>query len=142
MATVEDLIAVGYPPRWAGIAGADWQDWSPSYGASGSLTWTSVSTSQARYIEVGKLIIFLIDATGTLGGSASTDLTFSLPVTAASSTGNPAIGGGYVGSPSAVCGFCYLNASVVTGSCRRYDSSNYATSGNGTISIIGAYEAA
>lgn len=66
--------------------------WNPTYGASGSMTWTSISTNYAKYLRRGNIVYFTINATGTIGGTASSDLTFSLPVDFAStSIAGPAI---------------------------------------------------
>lgn len=56
-----------------------WSDWTPTYGAGGSMTFTSVTTHLAKYSDLGSLLIWQISATGTTGGTAHTDLTFTLP---------------------------------------------------------------
>ncbi len=69
--------------RWSGSAWVDYlpgtENWTPSYGAAGSMTYTSVTTDYAKYFKFGKWIIFRIKATGTTGGTASNYVTFSLP---------------------------------------------------------------
>lgn len=140
MATIADLRAIGIPSRDAGILGADWQDWTPSYSGEGSLSWAGV-TAVARYIQIGKLVIFQVDATGTTTGSDDNGLEFTLPVTASSATGNPAIGAGYVTSTTTVQGFALLSSTTL-GVARRYDSGNFGIGSGRQLSIIGAYEAA
>ena len=61
---------------------AEWQDWTPTYSASGSMTFTSVSTYEARYRVVGNKVEFFIHGEGTTGGTASNYLRFSLPINA------------------------------------------------------------
>ena len=59
-----------------------WTSWTPTFGASGSMTYTSV-TATAKYMIVEGTTYFWIDADGITGGTASTQLRFTLPVTSA-----------------------------------------------------------
>ena len=63
--------------------GLTFSTWTPTLSASGSMTYTSTSINKAIYIQVGKLVFFNVSITGTVGGSVSTALKFTLPVTAA-----------------------------------------------------------
>ena len=65
------------------LASDAWTAYTPTYTASGSMTYTSVTTNIARYIKIGRITFFELDASGTTGGTASTKLIASLPVTAA-----------------------------------------------------------
>lgn len=60
-----------------------WLSWLPTYTASGSLTYTSVSET-ADYQVVGRNCSVNIVATGTTGGTASTTIIATLPLSAAS----------------------------------------------------------
>jgi hypothetical protein len=65
-------------------------DWTPVYGGTGSLTYTSVTTAQAKYqMNSGKILVIL-DATGTTGGTTSHSVTSTLPFTV---VGEQPIGG-------------------------------------------------
>ncbi len=56
-----------------------WFDAStPTYSASGSLTYTSVSTQKNKFMIQGKTFFFEIASSGTTGGTASTDIIQSL----------------------------------------------------------------
>lgn len=57
--------------------------WQPTYSASGSMTFTSVTTTTANYRIVGKRLICLLDITGTTGGSAGYEIRATLPITMA-----------------------------------------------------------
>lgn len=57
--------------------------WSPTLGASGSMTFTSTTVHEAKYGRDGRMIEFVIDVEGTIGGTPSYILTFTLPVEAA-----------------------------------------------------------
>jgi len=70
----------------AGASWTAWATWSPSYSASGSMTFTSVTTHIARYCQIEKIVYFQIRAIGTTGGTASNSLFFSLPSTPAITT--------------------------------------------------------
>lgn len=57
--------------------------WTPTYSASGSMTFTSVTTHYATYTrnKDNTSIYVEIKATGTLGGTVSTQIKFTPPVT-------------------------------------------------------------
>lgn len=66
------------------IVDGEWTTWTPTYSATGSMTWTSHVTNYARYkrTNLNTEIAVEISVRGTLGGSASYALAFSLPVNA------------------------------------------------------------
>lgn len=57
--------------------------WTPTYSAKGSMTFTSVTTHYANYTrnKDNTSIYVEIKATGTLGGTASTEIKFTPPIT-------------------------------------------------------------
>lgn len=57
--------------------------WQPSYSASGSMTWTSVTTRQADYQIIGKLVTIYCSFIGTTGGTTNSQLFFTVPFTSA-----------------------------------------------------------
>lgn len=68
-----------------------WNDWSPSFGAEGGMNYTA-SANMARYVRIGDTVTIFISATGTISGTPSTNLTYTLPFPAASaptSTSSP-----------------------------------------------------
>ena len=58
----------------------DWFNWAPTYGASGSMTYTQVTTNVAKFKIIGKCCYVEFGARGTTGGTASTDITVTPPV--------------------------------------------------------------
>jgi len=89
--------------------------WTPSWTCSGSMTISSVSLSYARYWRVGPVVHCQVRATFTLGGTASSDIYFTLPVTAQSTVA----AGGFVGPA-----YLYGLYSDAAGLVMYYDSSN------------------
>lgn len=57
-------------------------NWTPTYSASDSLTWTNVETDVARFSITGRTVHVRLSATGTSGGTASNYLYATTPVTA------------------------------------------------------------
>lgn len=75
---IEGIFVAGYPLVYT--------TWVPTYGGGGSMTYTSVSTTYARYWFAGKHCHCTVYVSGTTGGSASSYITMTLPATAASLT--------------------------------------------------------
>jgi len=66
-----------------------WLSATPTYSAGASMTYTSVTTNYCKYKLIGNVVIFKFKSTGTTGGSASTTIRFTVPVTiAANGVGN------------------------------------------------------
>jgi hypothetical protein len=119
-----------------------WQDWTPSYSASGSMTFTSVTTYFARYKQFGKFVAFMIRATGTTGGSASTVLYATAPVTPAED--NIIASGGVRDSSSGSSageGMCFVRTSTGL-QFNKVDVSNWGIGSGRIIHGAGVYEAA
>ena len=72
---IEGIFVSGHP--------AAWSTWTPTMGATGSMTFTGTSIGFAKYIQVGDLAFVSMRVDGTIGGSMSTGLTATLPFTAA-----------------------------------------------------------
>lgn len=77
-----------------------WLNWQPTYSASGSMTWTSVTTNLATYRIMVNKVEFIHRATGTTGGTASSALKSTMPFSSAE------FGGSGIHSP-----FCQENGS-------------------------------
>lgn len=69
--------------------------WSPTWGATGSMTFTSVTTHWANYFRVDDWVFYEVGAQGTTGGTASTAITFTLPATPSNSGVPPYVGSGW-----------------------------------------------
>ena len=124
----------------AGELGREWTSWTPTFSASNPMTWTSVTVSEAKYLQIGKTVFFRIRAGGTTGGTASNQLQFTLPTNQTSSE-SISIASGFVGDGSSSAAFSvYVNASTI--GIRKYDSSNYGLGTSRLIGVSGFYEAA
>lgn len=119
-----------------------WMNWSPTYSASGSMTFTSVTTNVAVYKISGRDVRIHIRATGTTGGTASTDLRATLPFEAEYSSSQPPLSA-FAVDGTAVSGFAFVSAStpdlVV---CRKYDTSNYGLGSGRVMNVNGVYQIA
>lgn len=116
----------------------DLVDFTPSYGASGSMTYTSITTSIAQYAVQGNVCIGFVDASGTVGGTPSNNLYFVEPVGASSAQQNAAqgVGGGYMQNEAA---FCFINSTGLQSA--NYDNTNL-TAGTANLSVTFRYEIA
>lgn len=124
--------------------GATLTSWTPTYSASGSMTYTSVTTQFGKYLKIGKGVYFQLWAAGTTGGTASNALIATLPFTAVglASSGN---GGGcwvYDGGANNVAGLWTMATTGLSISVSKYDGSNFALAANKQFSVNGWYEAA
>lgn len=89
--------------------GSGWQTWTPTITASGSMTVSSVTVQGAIYLRVGPIVYFTLEATFTLGGTASTTVYISPPITIDNTAGltTTFIAYQYNGSTwSAAFGYC------------------------------------
>lgn len=114
-----------------------WTSWTPTLSASGSMTYGTTTINFAKYIELGNMIFYMIDVTGTVGGTPATDLIFTTPTSVSANTpGNAAtvIDGG-----SAIAGFCNRNSST-TLYVRRYDSAVWSAGSGRRYISSGFYE--
>lgn len=57
-----------------------WLIWQPSYSASSAMTWGSVATNKAVYKVNDQELKFILDCAGTVAGTSSSQLIFSLPL--------------------------------------------------------------
>lgn len=76
--TILTTTVAGHTTTLAGITGA-WTAWSPSYSAAGSMTFGTITTIKARYLQVGKTVTASIAFTGTTGGTASNQIKATMP---------------------------------------------------------------
>lgn len=59
---IEGIGVAGHPLAWT--------NWTPSsYSAAGAMTYTSVTLEYSRYIQIGKLILYMGRFYGTIGGT-------------------------------------------------------------------------
>lgn len=127
------LMASGGVPVWSNL---NMTSWTPTYGASGSMTFTSVTTNFALYVIIGSICYYMIYASGTTGGVTSTDITFTTPRTIVS--------GGYTGAyvrtgaTGGIAGMVYPSSSTVI-TVRKYDSSNWSLDASAAFGVTGFF---
>lgn len=124
------------------ITGEDvaWQTWTPTYSAGGSMTYSSVTSNVARYCTIGSTVMFQLVATGTTGGTASTYVSFTLPV-APANTGDANVSGGCrCGDGGGVAGHYRYDNSDAAVFVFKYDSSNWGLGSGRQIMVQGQYE--
>lgn len=129
---IEGIGVSGFPLAWT--------TWAPTYTGSGTLTYGTVTTSYARYIQIGKLVILIIRATGTVAG-AGTEIRFTLPVTAAATMTGFLGGWGYVvDAATTSVAVPYLQSTTVAAVLKSAGTNWTAGTDNIAVGLI--YEAA
>ena len=115
------------------------ESWTPVYSASGSMTYTSVTTDRARWYQDGGSIHWALSASGTTGGTASTTLMATPPVSFASDWDSVTVGfGGFVGDGGSLSGYGFYNLGNIN--FRRYDTANFGLGGSRQMSCQGWYQ--
>lgn len=114
-------------------------EWTPTYGGTGSMTYTS--TSKGRYVRIGKILLFYLGATGTTGGSAGGGITFTPPLTL---TGSYLQGGGgaFVYDNGLYRGGFWVVGSTTLIQVWRYDGGNWTIGANEKFAVCGILEVA
>lgn len=125
---------VNYP-----IYETDVLTWQPTYSATGSMTYTIVTTTLAEYQVISRQLKLEIVTIGTTGGTAAPGIRCTLPFSARNNaaslpmTGWTADGGGTIGS----CLFVDSGTANLL-VCRRYDGANYGLGANRYIATNGS----
>lgn len=107
-----------------------WITWQPTYSASGSMTWTSITTDYARYKVVMNDLRIKISAGGTTGGTANTDLIYTIPFSSVNMVNQPhnisasVYESGWKGAVAKIA----INSNTIN--TQRYDGANF---GLGTL---------
>lgn len=114
---------IGYP---------HWFNYTPTYGGTGSLTYTSVTTDYARFaIFARTVIVRILTSAGTTGGTTSAGITATLPYSQATGNSN-----GYGrATDTAIVAAIVTSNSASTIAVRKYDNSNWGLGTGRTFSI-------
>lgn len=105
----------------------NWLTWTPTYSASGSLTYTSISTYRARYKVSGGQLLLDFSSAGTTGGTASNTITVTIPFN--NSNGSILYYPAVVGDGATGAGGSFINDATNIINFRKYDSSNFGLGG-------------
>lgn len=131
---IEGIFSSGYGLTFSSYAQ------SATQSGGGSLTYTSYTSEYSKYIQVGKLVIWIFRGYGTTGGTGNAELKLYLPVTAASVNG--ICGGGWTTDGSTAYAAQIAGASTTLLSMKRYDSTAYTLGASRYSAGIVIYEAA
>lgn len=122
--------------------GSNWQNFTPTFTASGSMTVSSPS-GNAQFIRIGPVVHFYLAYSVTLGGALSNTIIIGLPVNGVNVTVNPCASA--ISSPTTAfsLSFCYVaggNSNQLV--CYINNGSNYPVAGTYTFYISGTYRCA
>jgi len=115
----------------------DWFNWTPTLGASGSMTFTSTNILNARFKITGRQVTVSITTTGTTGGSASVNLTFTLPIVGARQYNGFSA---YVGDGGDIVGFGFLDSNKNKVFIEKTGGDNFGLGAGRSFSCYGSYE--
>jgi hypothetical protein len=102
-----------------------WFSYTPTFTASGSMTIGALSIGYAKFCIIGRALTVQVQATFTTGGTASTTVNYTLPVTAEDTSAN--LGGwGMLFDPAAVGAANNIAGSGTLLANRRYDNANWS----------------
>jgi hypothetical protein len=120
---------------------SDWLQWNPQYSASGSMTFTSVTTDGAWY-KVGHRQCFVqLRAFGTTGGTASFEIRATAPFENYQASMLPAMSGFFRDGSAFGAAYSFIGASTPDYiACERYDGSNFGLGTNRGMNVGGSYE--
>ena len=124
------------PEGWPG-----WFSYTPTYSASGSMTYGTITTAFAKRRIQGRTVQVQLRATGTTGGSASTAINATLPVEALQSASSIAGYGLVTDGGGQITARVFISAGTpdVMGF-GRYDASNWGTGSGRVINGSVIYE--
>ena len=117
------------------------QSWTPTISASGAMTITSVTITNATYLQIGPLVWFEIEFFGTLGGTLNQVVTSTLPITAATIGGRTPVFGVFSYADTSHWQGCYsvINNGGNTMGWVVNGGANFSTAGVTYFSASGFY---
>jgi hypothetical protein len=113
-----------------------WFNYTPTYSAVSPMTYTSASTTVAKFSLIGKVMHVRVSATGTTGGTAAVTIFFTLPI-AVLDTQQPPLA--TVVDGTLMGGLTYLDDTSTVG-VRKYDVSNFGLGAGKIIRCNGSFE--
>ena len=114
-------------------------NYTVTYGGNASMTYTSVSTTEAKYTVKGNYVFGRVFASGTVGGTPSTDLTFTAPVARVTTANSAPAGSGYNNNAAVEASMAiWSGTSTTVINVRRPTSANWSA-GTAVIGINFVY---
>jgi hypothetical protein len=117
----------------------DWFNYTPTYSANGSMTYTTVTTTYAKWRVSGKTMFYALQASGTTGGEVNTQLQATPPVTIVDTRAYPGSCNVIDGTAAAVVGTGGANGTTGVIFARKFDSSNWALGAGRVMQSSGFY---
>lgn len=120
-----------------------WQDWTPTFSASGSMTFTVSELRYARYRRVGNSVEFALSVIGTTSGTADQDIFITLPIAPKSKTTDSveAIFYSQLADPTPTeLGNSFYSDSQNKLYVRKADNTDWTLGANRIIRVQGSYE--
>lgn len=119
------------------VDAVDYRTYTPSFSASGAMTWTGVTTYEGFYVLLPPFVFVRVNASGTTGGVANNTLYCSLPIPC------PRIftqGYGLVsdGAGANIAAMVQTDA-IERLTIRRYDNANFGLGADRLINITTIY---
>lgn len=134
---------------FASVAAAEeWQNWTPTITASGSMTLSNIDVEYSEYRRVGNSVEFILAAVFDIGGTPSNEIRWDLPIAPKIITSSPSKNQynwlTTVTDTATARGFTYNNTTsgVPTNQARtrKINSANFATTTDAKIVVQGSYE--
>ena len=114
-----------------------WLAWAPQFSAGGSMTYTSVTPSGARY-KVGMGVMWLnLFAAGTVGGTPSIDLRASVPMLIYGGSARCTVYAYDSSAGTGRCGWCNMGDGQGYINFDKFDASNWLAGASREIGFMG-----
>lgn len=127
---IEGIFSSGYPTTFSSFV--------PAPAGGGAMTYSSVTVSRALYVQIGKIVFCDVLFSGTIGGTLSGTVTFTLPVAAAS---DHRIVVSTTNNSSLEAGFILFASSSTSATLQRTGGANW-TAGTAELRSFFTYKAA
>lgn len=119
-ATMEDIATLIETTIGSSSNDVTSTSYTPTLSAGGSMTYTSTTITYARYLVKGAEVTVYFRFSGTTGGTAHTDIRFSLPYASANiATNATQLGTLFISQGGTVdTGFCFVDNNSSTALCQ------------------------
>lgn len=92
-----------------------WGTWVPTISANGSMTITGTTVTEAKYLQIGKIVYYkIVLTTGTIGGTPNNRIHFTVPVAKPSTAQESHAGTGLINNSGTLDGVVVSEANDTT----------------------------
>lgn len=123
---LNELVEVEYDGNFWRLISTEregWKTWFPTYSAGGSMTFTSVTTTLAKYQRTGNDVEFNLIAAGTTGGTADSRLRATMPINPTAEMEGKVLHGWTAENSASISAVTYITGVLIE--LRKYDATNY-----------------